>query len=305
MIRFDKEAPGEGVDYYVTLQNAKAEIHFRIYLRDDSEESRTGKKTMVELYLRDEKGMEAARMSLKAELCGEATARTLLIYPHLWDASEHYGLYHLRADIVSEGKITDTLEICCAVTEVRMIPENGLYVNGKPFALRGVQYDPKENWQTYLAQDLKIMRQLGANCICLEELPVESAFYRQCLESGIFIWKNAGKNRNIPFFIRGEEGLVSDDRKYRRDRFYYYQACWSRQEVLHVCTPSSVGKTTVGESAVVTVYSNQKRVALYVNGILHEFKESAPVFRFEDVPLRGEQTVITAQAGEHYSSVTI
>ena len=104
----------------------------------------------------------------------------------------------------------------------------------------------------------------------------------------------------------------------RTDLFYYYKACWSRIPFVHICNVqrgnaySHIEKTDNGqrfESAegtiTVTVYSNQKKAALYVDGYLFEYKQGPPDFKFEDISLKHCQTVLTAQAGECSISVTV
>lgn len=59
------------------------------------------------------------------------------------------------------------------------------------------------------------------------------------------------------------------------------------------------------ETIAVTVYSNQKKAALYVDGYLFECKQGPPDFKFEDISLKHCQTVLTAQAGECSISVTV
>lgn len=104
----------------------------------------------------------------------------------------------------------------------------------------------------------------------------------------------------------------------RTDLFYYYKACWSRIPFVHICNVqrenvySHIEKTdneqrfeSAEGTITVTVYSNQKKVALYVDGYLFEYKQGPPDFKFEDISLKHCQTVFTAQAGECSISVTV
>ncbi len=80
------------------------------------------------------------------------------------------------------------------------------------------------------------------------------------------------------------KGLVTFDRKTKKDSFYLYKAWWSDEPFVHICgsryadRPEAVTK--------VKVYSNQKKVALYANGKLVEEKPGDKVFVFK-VPLEG------------------
>lgn len=332
MIRFDREAPGGGLDAYVQIKNGKAEIVFVIYLALQQpglnrlpDQPIRDKLAVIDIRMYDEKGAEAARMRCKVgrpaegdggepDLDGKPgfmaaadkkwnlTTHTLLIYPHLWNAADAPYLYEVRASVTEDHQITDTLEILCPIFSMSNIPQKGFFLNEKPFSLHAVRYHVDENWFQNLEGDLKILKDLGANCICPDRLPTERSFYAECLKKGMIVWQLTGDNEHLPVFCGDEKALLNPDRG-KQESFYLYQSRFSRQNVLYICNPEK--KPVPGGSTCVTVYSNQKRVALYLDGILHEFKESAPVFRFEDVPVKREQTVISAQAGEQYISVTL
>ena len=80
------------------------------------------------------------------------------------------------------------------------------------------------------------------------------------------------------------KGIVTFDRKTKKDSFYLYKAWWSGEPFVHIC-----GRRYVDRPETVTtvkVYSNQSKVALYANGKLIEEKSGGKVFTFQ-VPLEG------------------
>ena len=90
------------------------------------------------------------------------------------------------------------------------------------------------------------------------------------------------------------KGIVTFDRKIKKDSFYIYKAWWSDEPFVHIC-----GRRYVDRPEAVTtvkVYSNQPRVALYADGKLAEEKTGDKVFEFK-VPLSG-QVELKAVAGE-------
>ena len=90
------------------------------------------------------------------------------------------------------------------------------------------------------------------------------------------------------------KGLVTFDRKTRKDSFYLYKAWWSDENFVHICSKRFTDRT---ESEMeVKVYSNQKSVALYVNGEKAGEQTGEHVFSFR-VPLTGEIEV-RAVAGD-------
>ena len=60
------------------------------------------------------------------------------------------------------------------------------------------------------------------------------------------------------------KGLVTFDRKTRKDSFYIYKAWWSDEPFVHICSKRFVHRTQ--NEIEVKVYSNQKQVTLYANG---------------------------------------
>ena len=94
---------------------------------------------------------------------------------------------------------------------------------------------------------------------------------------------------------RNNKGLVTYDRKTKKDSFYLYQAYWRKQPMLHLAKKRYVYRCE--DETQVLVYSNQPEVTLYVNGDLFETKKGEHVFEFK-VPLTKKVTRLFAQAGE-------
>ena len=90
------------------------------------------------------------------------------------------------------------------------------------------------------------------------------------------------------------KGLVTFDRKTKKDSFYLYKAWWSDEAFVHICSKRFVERT--GSTATVKVYSNQSTVALYVNGNKVGEQTGEHAFTFK-VPLNGELH-IQAVAGD-------
>lgn len=92
------------------------------------------------------------------------------------------------------------------------------------------------------------------------------------------------------------KGLVTFDRKYKKDSFYAYKAWLSDEPLVHICGKRYVDR--VEPVTKVTVYSNQPQVELFVNGesLGKQTKGEYPFFYFE-VPNIGESNLI-AKAGD-------
>ena len=90
------------------------------------------------------------------------------------------------------------------------------------------------------------------------------------------------------------KGLVTFDRKYKKDAFYAYKAWLSEDPFVHICGKRYVDR--VEDTTKVTVYSNQPEVELFVNGESLGKQTSDVHFFYFDVPNKGE-SVLTAKAG--------
>ena len=96
------------------------------------------------------------------------------------------------------------------------------------------------------------------------------------------------------------KGLVTFDRKIRKDSFYLYKCWWNKEPMIHICSKRYVDRCET--TTKVKVYSNQPKVTLFVDGKKFGEKVGDKVFEFE-VPLSGEIKV-EAVAGElHDESV--
>lgn len=92
------------------------------------------------------------------------------------------------------------------------------------------------------------------------------------------------------------KGLVTFDRKYKKDSFYAYQAWLSKKPMLHICAKRYVDR--VEDVTKVTVYTNLDEVELFANGesVGKKKKGEFPFFHFE-VKNEGETTLV-AKAGD-------
>lgn len=90
------------------------------------------------------------------------------------------------------------------------------------------------------------------------------------------------------------KGLVTFDRKTRKDSFYLYKAWWSDEKFVHICSKRFIDR--IEKKIKIKIYSNQKKVTLYVNGKKFSEQTGEHIFQF-CVPLKGKIEV-KAIAGE-------
>ncbi len=101
---------------------------------------------------------------------------------------------------------------------------------------------------------------------------------------------------------RNNKGLVTMDRKTRKDSYYIYKAYWSQEPMVHLCGRRYAQRA--GETTEIRVYSNQPVVSLFVNGELESVKSAEKVFVFT-VALKDGFNTILASAGHCRDSMTI
>ena len=94
---------------------------------------------------------------------------------------------------------------------------------------------------------------------------------------------------------QNHKGLVTFDRKYKKDSFYAYKAWLNPEPMVHLCGKRYVDR--VEDVTKVTVYSNQPAVELFANGESLGVKEAADHFFYFDVPNMGT-THLVAKAGD-------
>lgn len=101
---------------------------------------------------------------------------------------------------------------------------------------------------------------------------------------------------------QNHKGLVTFDRKYKKDAFYAYKAWLSDEPFVHICGKRYVDR--VEDITKITVYSNLPEVELFVNGESIGKKSSPEHFFYFDVPNKG-MSRLEAVAGNCRDTSTI
>ena len=94
---------------------------------------------------------------------------------------------------------------------------------------------------------------------------------------------------------QNHKGLVTIDRKYKKDAFFAYKAWLSDEPFVHICGKRYVDR--VEDLTKVTVYSNQPEVELFANGESLGKRTAEDHFFYFSVPNVGE-TKLEAVAGD-------
>ncbi len=124
---------------------------------------------------------------------------------------------------------------------------------------------------------------------------------------GTFVWNmfDFGSNfrREGGTMGRNNKGLVSMDRKIRKDAFYVYKAWYGKEPFVHIDGRRYFARP--GQTTTVRVHSNLHKVALYADGKLVGEQEGEHTFVFENVPITAEGTAIVARAEDVCDSIML
>jgi len=250
-----------------------------------------------------------------------------------FSAAEYGEKAGATADEEKAGSIeemTDTTEVFwqqeLAIYDVHVIDKKGIFLNEKEFLPHEVVYRlPSQISDAgtrveQVRRDLERLVRMGANAIRLEgtgagtggqDSRSVSRFYSLCRRCGFLtgdLWirpQNLPVYRGLPGETTSEALLVADGRTLT-ERYYYYQAKWSSEPVLYPAL-STLHRQENGLLSL-TIYSNQKKVVIYVDGVLFLFQSAAsgdPEFIFEDIPVEKLPLHLAAEAGNLSISLTV
>ena len=116
---------------------------------------------------------------------------------------------------------------------------------------------------------------------------------------GTFAWVmfdfgSAGRNEGDTHGIN-DKGLVTADRKIRKDAFYFYKAKWTTEPFVYITSRRHAERTD--PNTTVKIYSNCDSVELKVNGqSLGSKTETSRVFKWFDIRLKPGLNTIEAAA---------
>lgn len=160
--------------------------------------------------------VEVAGQTFTAQGTDAARVPVTIANPHRWNGVADPFLYTLTVR-VGEDSVTETF----GVREIRVDPNQGLFLNGKHLQLRGVCRH--QEWEGKLSalteadhlRDVEIMRDMGANAVRLAHYPQAEEMYDACDRVGLLVWAE------IPFVGPGgydDEGYIPSDRLHENAR---------------------------------------------------------------------------------------
>ena len=101
---------------------------------------------------------------------------------------------------------------------------------------------------------------------------------------------------------RNNKGLVTIDRRTKKDSYYIYQAYWTKTPMVHICGRRYAQRA--GEAVEIRVYSNQPQVELLIDGESVGKQAGDKVFVFA-AALEPGFHLVAAKAGDAMDSITL
>jgi beta-galactosidase len=123
--------------------------------------------------------------------------RVIVPKPHLWNGRLDPYLYRAVVELRSTNgvhKVWDTVEQSIGLRFYRVDPDKGFFLNGKPYALHGVDKH-QDRWNkgwavsdADLDQDIALIKEIGATVIRCAHYQHSDYFYSLCDRAGILVW---------------------------------------------------------------------------------------------------------------------
>ncbi len=113
---------------------------------------------------------------------------------HLWEGIKNPYLYTAVAQLVYNGTVIDEVRTRFGVRSFYVSPKNGFYLNGRKYPLHGVsRHQDRKGLGIAITkeehdEDMKLIREVGANTIRLAHYQHDQYFYNLCDEYGMVVW---------------------------------------------------------------------------------------------------------------------
>ena len=159
-------------------------------------------KTTVEVFVTNHKEGQTLRYTLLSgegkELNVHETAAKKLSFriknAHRWHGRKDPYLYTMKAELLENGEVIDTVSTRFGCRSFEIHPENGFILNGEEYPLRGVsRHQDRLGLGNALLpehhiQDMDLICEVGCTTIRLAHYQHDQFFYDLCDERGLVIW---------------------------------------------------------------------------------------------------------------------
>lgn len=149
----------------------------------------------------------------------------------LWDGIKDPFLYTVKADLIIDNKIVDTVIEKTGFRTFHIDPNKGFYLNGKHYPLRGVARHQDRPGvgnaitKKHQDEDMDLIMEIGASTVRLSHYQHDQYFYNLCDEKGQIVWAE------IPYISEylpnGDDNTYSQMRELIRQNYNHPSIiCW-------------------------------------------------------------------------------
>ncbi|MEN3360935.1 MAG: beta-galactosidase [Mycobacteriales bacterium] len=178
-----------------TLPAGYATVHVETTVDNDA--AGTVPATVVST-VRDARGVAVGRSTVDVAAAGAVTVPTDLrvARPTLWDVDRPY-LYRLTTEIVAGGRVVDSYDTTFGIRYTRFDPAAGLFLNGRPLKLYGVNlhHDAGALGSAVnadaITRQVRLMKSMGVNAIRTSHNPPAPELVRACDQLGLLLMVEA------------------------------------------------------------------------------------------------------------------
>jgi beta-galactosidase len=192
-----------------SIDGGTATVAVRALLRNDG---KGAARTTAVLKLIDAAGRTVAEKALRLSLPAgrTTTVEQDLAVPaaRLWNGVADPYLYRLVVELKA-GKARDRVDHAFGIRQIRIDPDQGFFLNGKPYRLRGtgIHQDLEgKGWamsEADFAADVAMVRELGANSLRLTHYQWGPAIHELADREGLILWDEIPL---VTLFAQGKGG---------------------------------------------------------------------------------------------------
>ena len=118
-----------------------------------------------------------------------------IAHPHRWQGREDPYLYSATVRVLRDGRVVDSVTQPLGLRTIEISPERGVLLNGKPYAVHGVnrhQDRLNQGWaltQQNHEEDFRLILELGCTAVRLAHYQQSNAVHDLCDRNGLLLWQ--------------------------------------------------------------------------------------------------------------------
>ncbi len=227
----------------------------------------------------------------------------------------------------ADGRVRDKFPNVCPVTDILALNKYPGWYEGTPESMNGLL----DGFQKFAARQPVGVSEYGAGANILQHEqnlttrpapngqwhPEEwqntvheadwAAIAKRPFIWGSFLWNlfdfaSAGRNEGNMRSIN-DKGLITRDRKIKKDAFYFYKASWSPEPVVYITSRRDAVRLV--PNTPIKVYSNADNVQLKLNGVpLPGAQRTGVIYRWPSATLRPGDNIVEVSATRAGKAVT-